>query len=56
MILKHVLDNMAIMHFNTQAGNFTNNLNIEVEFTLPELIETKIAKCKCHVDDSAKGR
>ena len=32
------------MHWQTQAGNITTNLNVEVGFTLPALSATNIVK------------
>ena len=46
----------ALMQWNTQAGNVTNNLKVEIDFTLPTLSATNVTTCKCHVDDSSKGR
>ena len=43
------------MQWHTQAGNITTNINIEVDFTLPELSVTNVVVWKCHVDDSTKG-
>ena len=44
------------MHWNMQAGNITTNINVNIEFTLPELRETKIVTWNYHVDDYTKGR
>ena len=38
-----------------QAGNITNNINVEVDFTLPALSTTNVVMWKYHVDDCAKG-
>ena len=46
----------AVMQWKTQAGNITNNLKVNVDFTLPALIATDVMKWKCHVYESAKGR
>ena len=34
----------------------TTNINVKVDFALPELSAAKIATWNFHVDDSAKGR
>ena len=44
------------MQWHTQAGSITTNINVKIEFTLPELSETNVVTCNCHVYDSAKGR
>ena len=44
------------MQWNTQAGNITTNLKVEIYFTLPALSPTNVVMCKCHVDEYAKGR
>ena len=44
------------MKCNTQDGNITTSLKVEVEFTLPELSATDSVKWKYNVDESAKGR
>ena len=44
------------MHWHTQARNITNNLKVEVDFTLPTRSATNDMEWKCHVDDSVKGR
>ena len=46
----------ALMQWHTQAGNITTNIKVEVDFTLPTLSATNVVMCKCHMDDSAKGR
>ena len=46
----------ALMQWNTQAGNVTNNLKVEIDFTLPTLSATNVVTWKCHVIESAKGR
>ena len=45
----------AVMQCHTQAATITANLNIKIDFTLPELIGTKIVTSNCSVYDSAKG-
>ena len=45
-----------LMQFHTQSGNITTKFKVKIDFTLPELIATKIVTCNCHVDDSAKVR
>ena len=44
------------MQWNTQAGNITTNLKVEVDFTLHVLSTMNVRMWKCHVDDSTKGR
>ena len=45
----------AMMQWHTQAGKFTTNLKVKIDFTLYELSVTKILAWNCHVDDSAKS-
>ena len=45
-----------LMQWNTQAGNITTNLKVEIYFTLPALSATNVVTWNFHVDDSAKGR
>ena len=44
------------MQWHTQADIISTNLNVKIDFTLPELSATKIVTWNCHVDESAKGR
>ena len=44
------------MQWHTQVGNITNNLKVELDFTLPKLSAKILVAWKYHVDDSAKGR
>ena len=44
------------MHWNTQAGNITNNIKVKIDFTLPALSPTNVVTWKCNVDESARGR
>ena len=44
------------MTWDTQAGKFTTNIKVEVNFTLLELSAAKIMMLNFHVDDSAKSR
>ena len=46
----------AVIQWHTQAGSITNNLKVNIDFTLPELSATEIVTWNCHVDDLAKGR
>ena len=46
----------AVIQWHTQVGGITTNLKFELDFTLPELSETKTVRWKCYVDDSTKGR
>ena len=41
------------MQWNTQAGNITTDLKVNVDFTLPALSAKNIVAWKCHVDDFA---
>ena len=43
-----------MMQWNTQAGNISTNLRVEVDFTLPALSANNAVTWKFHVDDSAK--
>ena len=45
----------AVMQWHTQVGIITNNIKVEIYFTLPEISATKIVTWNFHVDDSAKG-
>ena len=45
-----------VIQWYTQAGSITNNINVKIDFTLPELSATKIMTWNCHVDESAKVR
>ena len=44
------------MRWHTQAINITTNLKVKVDFTLPALSVMNVGMCRCHVDNSAKGR
>ena len=46
----------SVMQWHTQAGNFTTNIKVEVDFTLPARIPKNVMTWKFHVDESAKGR
>ena len=46
----------AAMQWQTQAGNITTNIKVNVDFSFPALSATNVMMCKCHVDDSTKGR
>ena len=46
----------AMIKWHTQAGNITNNIKVRLYFTLLTLSKTFVVTCKCHVDDSTKGR
>ena len=46
----------AVMRWHTQARNITNNLKVEVKFTLPEHSAANIVTWECHVDVYTKGR
>ena len=45
-----------VMQWQTQAGNITTNIKVNVDFTLPALSVNNVVRWNCHVDDSAKGR
>ena len=44
------------MHWNTQAGNITTNIEVKIYFTLPALSATNVVTWNCHVVDSTKGK
>ena len=44
------------MQWQTQSGDFTTNMKVKIDLTLPEFITTVIVMWECHVYDSAKGR
>ena len=44
-------ENDALMQWNTQAGNITNNLKVKVDFTLPALSATNFVTWNFHVYD-----
>ena len=44
------------MQWNTQAGDITTNIKVNVDFTLPILSATNVVTWKFHVDDCAKGK
>ena len=44
------------MQWQTQAGNITTDIKVNVYFTLPAISTTNDVTWKRHVDDSAKGR
>ena len=46
----------SVMQWYTQAGNITTNINVKVDSTLPALSMTYVMMCKCHVEESTKGR
>ena len=50
------MEKYAPMQWHMQAGNIPTNLKVKVDFILPALSATNFVTCKCHVDDSAKGR
>ena len=39
-----------------QAGNITTDLKVEIDFTVPELCETKTETWNCHSGYYARGR
>ena len=46
----------AVMQWHTQEGNIITNLNVKIDYTLPEVSATKIVTWNCHVDESTKIR
>ena len=46
----------SVMQWQTQAGNITNNLKVNVDFIVTALSATNVVTWKCHMDNSAKGR
>ena len=44
------------MQRHMQAGNITTNINVQIDFILPELSATKIVTWNCHMNYSATGR
>ena len=46
----------AQMQWHTQAVDITNNIKVEVDFTLPAISVKNVVKWRCHVDYSAKVR
>ena len=55
-IIQRLGQNKFLMQWNTQAGNITTNIKVEVNFTKPELSAMNVVTWKYHVDDSANGR
>ena len=43
------------MQWNTQAGNITTYLKVNIDFTLPTLRAKNVVTWKCHADESSKG-
>ena len=56
LVHKLSLEKYSVMQWQTQTGNITTNLKVNVDFTLPALIMMSVATCKCHMYGSAKGR
>ena len=44
-----------MVQWHTQAGSITTDLNVKIDFTLPEIHATKLVTWNCHVDYSAKN-
>ena len=44
------------MQCQTQAGNITTNIKVDVDFTLPVIRSTDVVTWKCNVDESNKGK
>ena len=55
-LVKKGLEKDALMQWNTQAGNITTNLKVNVDFTLLSLSAKNVVTWKCHMDSSSKGR
>ena len=45
-----------MIQWHAQACNITNNLKVEVDFTLPALSATNFVTWKFHVDECVKVR
>ena len=45
----------SFIQCHTQAGGITTNIKVEMYFTLPDLIATKIVTWNFHVDESTRG-
>ena len=45
----------ASTEWSAQAGNFTTNSMVKIEFSLPDFIVTKVVIWKRHVDNSTEG-
>ena len=45
-----------VIQWQTQAGNITTNLKVNLDFSLPALSVKNVGTWKCHVNESAKGR
>ena len=61
IIIRRLIKNLytkiyTVMQWHMQEGNITNNIKVDIYFTLPELSATKIMTWNCHVDESANGR
>ena len=41
------------MQWQTQAGNITTNIKVEVDINLRELFKKNVMTWKCHADDFA---
>ena len=46
----------SVIKCHTKSGKITNNLKVKIDFTLTEIIATRILTWTFHVDDSTKGR
>ena len=56
MVNKIIPEKDAAMRWQTQAGNITTNIKVNVDFNLPALSAKNVVTWKCQVDGSAKGR
>ena len=55
LVQKLCPEKYAVMQCQTQAGNITTNLKVDVDFTLTALSATNAVTWKCPVDYSVKG-
>ena len=56
LVNKLGLEKDSLVQWNTQAGNITTNLKVDVYFTLPVLRSTYVVTWKCKMDESTEGR
>ena len=55
IITKHKTKEDDVIQRQTQAGNITTNLKVDLNITLPVFSATEIMTWECYVDESAKG-
>ena len=51
-----LLERDTVMQWHAQDRNFTTNLKVEVDFTLPALSATNVVMWKFDVDEYVKGK